>query len=791
MALTGLTNSDVQIRVERGDVNIFESRGGRTYLQIIRHNIFNVFNLLLFSLLLIVLLSQDYWTVLFAGFSVLTNLLIGSSQEINAKRKLNELANLAPKQVEVLRDGIFSIIKNEEIVTDDVIRLRPGDRVVVDGKILQSDSLEIDESHMTGESDAIYKNIDDSVTSGSFCIAGSGLMIATRVGGQSTLNKITATAKVYKNTLTPTQHKIAAIVKITLTVMFIFAPMVFINGYLLDIGFLNIVKNTIVFTTSLVPQGMILTATLALTIGAVKITRHQTLIQQVNAVESMANVTVLCFDKTGTLTENKLKVDTIIPLDGHVIEQIETALQAYIGNLAHRNTTAESIGEYVTLSDDMPIKLEEIPFTSIRKWGAITFENVTYLLGAPEHILGDDDALIEQVNAYSQEGLRVLAFAKTEARLSKDQPLDFQAITGIALITISDHVRDDIKDTLTSFIEQSVRPKVISGDNPHTVSAIAEKAGMNTSLAYTGAQLDAMPDSEFDNAVQEADVFARVAPDTKRRIIASLRQQGEYVAMVGDGVNDVPALKEADLAVVMNDGAQISKDVAGIVLLNNAMSTLPLAFQEGTEITRIMFGTTKMFLTKNVYNTFMFIFILLMGLPFPITPIQISWASFGTVNIPGGLFAFGLIKPEKTGKFRRDALDYIITGGLTGAVGISFMYAIAYTYTEQNLGIAQSVTTIFFILYSLMIFLFVCGIDIASLRTYTRYPLATAITLILTSGAIIAATLFPDVFEFQWPPLELLFLEFVIFVLCALLVSIGMRNRGLLYQFYSLVEKDS
>ena len=399
-------------RIARGEVNVFEERGGRTYLAIIRHNLFNIFNLMLFTLLLIVLLSQDYWTVLFAGFSVVTNSIIGTSQEINAKRKLNELANLAPKQVRVIRNGKFMTINNEDIVKDDLIHLSPGDRVVVDGVIVQSDSLEIDASHITGESDAIYKNVDDEVTSGSFCIAGSGLMIAKQVGAQSTLNQITVTAKVYRNTLTPTQQKIAAIVKITLTVMFIFGPMVFINGYLLNIGFINIIKNTIVFTTSLVPQGLILASTLALTIGAVKITRHKTLIQRVNAVESMANVTVLCFDKTGTLTENRLKVDDIIPLNGGAIEQIELTLQTYISNLAHRNTTAEAIGERVTLSSDVPQKLEEIPFTSERKWGAILFDGNTYILGAPERVLGQDHPMMATVESYSQRRIAGTCFCQ-------------------------------------------------------------------------------------------------------------------------------------------------------------------------------------------------------------------------------------------------------------------------------------------------------------------------------------------------------------------------------------------
>lgn len=787
--ITGLTSAEVSERIQRGDVNVFEGRGGRTYLQIVRHNIFNVFNMMLFVLLLIVLLSQDYWTVLFAGFSVVTNSIIGTAQEINAKRKLDELANLAPKEVEVLRDKTPVTIPHNQIVTDDIIRLRPGDRMVVDGTILHSDSLEVDESHLTGESDAINKNVDDFITSGSFCIAGSGLMKATSVGKHSTLNRITANAKIYKNTLTPTQDKIASIVKITMVVLVIFGPMMLIADYLAGYSVLTIVRNTLVFSTSLVPQGLIMTSTLALTIGAVKISRHKTLIQRINAVESMANVTVLCFDKTGTLTENKLHVDEIISLGSQSIIDIEGTLQLYVSNLAHRNTTAEAIARHVNRLADIPQKTQEIPFTSARKWGAIIFPEVTYLLGAPERLLGDTHPAMTQVETLSAQGLRVLAFATTTST-PDSQKLDLTQVEGIALIVISDRVRDDIKATLESFIAQEVRPKVLSGDNMLTVSALAKLAGMDTQLAYTGKQLEAMSGSDFDRAVMQADVFARIEPETKRRIVASLRKQGEYVAMVGDGVNDVPALKEADLAVVMNDGAQISKDVGSIVLLNNAMSTLPLAFAEGSEITRTMFGTTKMFLTKNVYNTFLFIFIYFMGLPFPITPIQISWAAFGTVNIPGGLFAIGLIRPERTRSFRRDTLDYIITAGLVGAVGMALMYLTAYTYTEKDIAVSQSVTTIYFILYSLMIFLFVCGIDIANPRTYLRYPLATAITLVLTSGAVIAATILPDVFEFNWPPAELVFLEFIMFVLCALIVSVGMRKRGLLYQFYNLVEKE-
>ncbi|HRF96514.1 MAG TPA: HAD-IC family P-type ATPase, partial [Aggregatilineales bacterium] len=347
--LHGLSTNEVRQRMNRGESNYFKARVGRTYIQILRDNLFNVFNMLLFVLLLIVLISQDYFTVLFAGFSVVTNSLIGTIQEILAKRQLNKLASLAPQQADVLRDGVRQTIINQQVVKDDLIYITPGDRLAVDGFIVEADSLEIDESQLTGESDAVYKAPNDPVTSGSFCIAGSGIMQATRVGSHSTANKLTAVAKTYKVTLTPTQRYIAVIVRFTLLVLFVLGPMVFMSGIMTNISFLNTVRNMVVFTTSLVPQGLILTAILALSIGAIKISRHRTLIQRINAVESIANVTVLCFDKTGTLTQNKLFVNEIIPISSQFIDDIANDLRIYVGNLSHQNTTATAIAQHLDI----------------------------------------------------------------------------------------------------------------------------------------------------------------------------------------------------------------------------------------------------------------------------------------------------------------------------------------------------------------------------------------------------------------------------------------------------------
>jgi cation-transporting ATPase E len=785
----GLTAAQVAERIKRGDSNDFEARVGRTYTQILRDNILNLFNIVLGALLVIVLIYQDYVTVFFAGFSVVTNSLLGTFQEISAKRKLDKLAALSAQKVRVWREGKLTEIPMKQVVKDDVIAIEPGDRLVVDGKLLEGDALEMDESHLTGESDAVFKEKDDELYSGSFCIAGSGVMLATKVGKDSTINKLSTVAKVYKNVQTPTQQKISAMVELSVLIMFILVPMLFIAGYVNGQEFLPTVRSAVVFTTSLVPQGLVLVAVLSLTIGAIKITRHQTLIQRVNAVESLANVTVLCFDKTGTLTENKLAVTEVLPLNGAQIEDITLKLNTYVNNLAHQNRTAGAVAAFaakiVGNGTPIPQKVKEIPFTSSRKWGAVILPEETLIMGAPERVLnGDSREIAERAEELSSQGMRVLAFAHT-----KTPPTDSQldnARQPIALIVMSDRARDDIRETLKAFTEQQVDLKVISGDNVRTVRAIAHQAGMPVEYAYTGAELDAMSEPEIEVAVKKADLFARIEPETKRRIIAALKRQGEYVAMVGDGVNDVPALKEAHLAIVMNDGTQISKDVADIVLLNNAMSTLPLAFKEGKEITQTVYGTTKMFLIKNFYNIMLFIFAGFMFLPFPITPVQISWAAFGTVNMPATFIAFGWWRPQYMKRFRADVLDYIIIGGTIGAIILALLYGIAYFASGYNTDEARSAVTMFVCLYGMIIVWNTHGVDVFKPSTFGQHWRIVVISGLMTAITMLAPYLLPELFEFVPPQPIIWVLIVTLFWLSLMMFSFSMRRRHLINRLWLL-----
>ena len=785
----GLTAAEVAERVRRGETNAFKARVGRTYWQIFRDNIFNIFNIVFFLLMIVVFALKDYSTAVFAGFSVVTNSILGMFQEINAKRKLDQLAALAAKDIPVWRGGQLVGVPIHEIVKDDVMPIEPGDRLVVDGRIIESDSLEMDESQLTGESDAIFKEIGAEVHSGSFCTAGTGVMVVTRVGKDSTINNLSTIAKVYKNVLTPTQRRLAAVVQVALIVMLIVMPMLFIAGYLAQLNALEIVRSLVVFVSSIVPQGLVLTAILSLTIGAISISRFQTLIQRVNAVESMANVTVLCFDKTGTLTRNVLTVSEIIPLNNRPMPDLEADLRRYTGSLSYKNRTAAAIAEVLPASTNGSIpnvKQGEIPFNSSRKWGAVSFEDSTLILGAPERVINAaaNAEAAERARVLAEQGMRVLGFARaselpTSGQLNNNTEAQ-------ALIVLHDQIRPDIQDTLAAFREQHVALKVISGDNLETVRSIATASGMVIRNAYTGDQLNAMNDHELQVAVAEGDLFARIEPDTKRRIIAALKREGQYVAMVGDGVNDVPALKEAHLAIAMNDGAQIAKDVAEIVLLNNAMSTLPKAFEEGKEITQTIYSSIKLFLAKNFYTIVLIFFVGFMTLPFPTSPVQISWVTLGTVNIPATLIAFKIIRPKHMAKFRKDVLEYVITAGTIGAVVMALMYVVAYYGTESNVHAARSAITMFIALFGTLIFWNTCGVEIFEPSTYAPRWRIMLLGIVLTFLTMLAPFIVPDFFAFIPPDGLMWALIISCFLLTAALLHVFTRNRNIIEQLWEL-----
>ncbi|MDX2162036.1 MAG: HAD-IC family P-type ATPase [bacterium] len=785
--LTGLTTADVNARLARGESNAYRPRVGRTYADILRDNLFSVFNIVLFTLLGIVLFLGDYGTVFFAGFSVVSNTLLGLVQEILAKRKLDRLAALAASAVTVIRDGAPRPVPLEQIVKDDTIPLQPGDRLVVDGELLAADALEIDESQLTGESDPVFKEAGAAVYSGSYCLAGSGIMRATRVGADSTINRLSATAKAYKIVLTPTQARLAGIVELTILLIAVCTPMYFVAG-LLTTGAaftLETFRAAVIFIASIVPQGLVLTATVSLSIGAIRLSRHQTLVQRINAVEGVANVTALCFDKTGTLTRNKLHVSALIPLDGAAQAAVEADLMRYTAALSSHNTTAAAIAAYLTGSaaPASPAKQREIPFTSARKWGAVIFPDRTLIVGAPERVLPDGHPALAQAHDLAADGLRVLALAQADPFAGERLPDNRERLPdnrqACALIVLEDQLRDDTRPMLDAFRAQGVALKVISGDNPATVRKIATDAGMTIRTAYTGDQLAAMHESALEAAAWEGDLFARVEPDTKRRLIEALKRQGAFVAMVGDGVNDVPALKAAHLALVMNDGAPISKDVGDLVLLDNDMSTLPRALAEGRAITQSIYATSRIFLIKNLYSALFFLFAGFMAMPFPIGAIQISIMTLFAINIPAALYAFRVLHPVRMRAFRADVLDQVVSAGVIGALGMTLNFTVIYFASALDTGAARSGSYVFLTLWGVLALWNTQGIDL--LRPVTITPRWKGFVFAAGAGlvSIAAAYLVPSVLLFTPPTPGYWALIASVFALCAAVTSVIARTRGL------------
>jgi cation-transporting ATPase E len=761
--LRGLTSAEAADRVRRGLVNKFQPRTSRTYAQIFADNLFNIFNITLAVLLVAMLALGRPGDTIFAGGSVVANTLIGLIQEMRAKRALDRLAALSAGAARVRRDGQSLDIPIDQIVQDDLIEVAPGDRIVVDGPCVWEDSAEVDESLITGESDPVDKEAGDRLTSGSFVTAGRAIMRAEQIGADSFVSRLGRTAKGYKFIPTPIQQKINAIVGVSVVGMALFGPLLIVSGLASQAALADTIANTTVLVTTFVPQGVVLATTLALTFGAVRIGLQQTLVQRINAVESMANVTVLCFDKTGTLTENRLAVTEIIPLAPYPPlplgkgerggEGVRALLARYVGSLATQNKTAAAIEAYVgpLRASDGPAKRAETPFTSTRKWGAVSFEDgMTLLLGAPEILIEDAQAR-EQAARLAGSGLRVLAFAASASALSGDRLPE--ARRPLALIALRDTPRGDVQRTLEAFASRGIRLKVISGDNADTVSAIARAAGMQVTGAVTGPQLEAMGPAAFGEATQTANVFARITPETKRRIVSALATQGEYVAMVGDGVNDVPALKAARLGIAMHDGAQIAKDVADLVLLDNALSTLPQALAEGYRTTQKIYSTVKMFLSRNLYLILMFIMVGFMGLPFPGLVRPLSWAAISTTSIPAVFITFGLLRPRPIRHFRRQVLGYIILTGLIGAVALTLAYTAAYLLSDRDVTLAQTVMTLMALIYGILVFWDVHGVVPFEPITFRQNPREAVIGIGVAIVTLAVPALLPGVFQMAPLPL--------------------------------------
>ncbi len=675
--MVGLTSAEVQERISKGLQNKSSKTKTKTFSQIVFGNLFSVFNLVILSIILFLLIfyfkTGDKNLLLDSigtSFVATLNILIAIVQEIKAKRALDKVSLLLKREVTVIRGNSKTTIDQNDVVVDDLILIERGDQVVVDGKVLESNNLEIDESLLTGESLPIIKKENDVVLSGSFCVSGNGIYIAEKVGDESYANEITKTAKKFKMNISPLQVRLNFIVKL------LFATAVFLAGLTIirdPSGFSNVdfIRKLSTIMLSLVPQGLVLMSSVTFALGIYRISKIGAIIQKLNAIESFSNVKVVCTDKTGTLTQNKLAVNKITLLnDSYNEEGIKKLLGTYAKFSSDKNATLRTLESFP--SNENVKVIDEMPFSSEKKFSMLqlTIHDSPFTI-----VLGGFDILIEKAsnkeqanNLFEKEGLKVyrnLLFGKIISDKSFDvlkENFSSIAIEPFCIVSITDQVRDDVMDAINLFHENNIEIKILSGDNAFSIQAVAKHIGweIKDDELISGNEIDEVKDENFFEVVMKKKIFARLKPEHKLRIIKALKKEKIYTAMIGDGVNDLPAIKESDMGIAMEEGSKITKEVADIVLLKNKFALLPQIFDEGNKIVNTISSIAKLFLTKNFLVIYFTLFSMFLMLEFPLTPRRVALINIFSIGLPSLIIALRNTNISKTVNFMKELFSFVI-----------------------------------------------------------------------------------------------------------------------------------
>ena len=702
----GLTLDEVRSRTEVGQTNVMPSDTGRSFWRIMQANLFTLFNLIVggsFALLLVL----GYWQDALFGFFVIANVVIGVAQEFRAKLTLSRLAVLNAPKARVMRDGSIAEIRVGEVVMDDVFVLSVGDQVTADAVVLESHGLDIDESLLTGEADPVSSPAGRELMSGSTVVAGSGLARVIRVGADSYAAKITAEAKQFSLVRSELRSGIAKIIR-WITILLLPVGAIVVNGQMQAVGGWEVAiatgawrDATVASAASLIamiPQGLVFMTSVALAVGAVKLARHEVLVQELAAVEGLARVDMLCLDKTGTLTEGRMVLDFVEPLGGAELDSASEAVLAWMGTDRNANATSMAlVARFTSPPAEQPVRA--IEFSSRRKWSAVLFADGpargTWVLGAPDIVLADVPEATDALARFAERataGERTVVLARTAVVL--EPPVELAdgerapepelpaGLSAVALVSFREKVRDDAQETLGYFREQEVELCVISGDDPRTVAAVAREAGIH----HEGPGFDArkLPDDEgeLDAIMREHRVFGRVSPEQKKAMVLSLQRLGHTVAMTGDGVNDALALKHADMGIAMGSGAAATRAVARLVLLDGQFSRLPRIVAEGRQVIANVERLAKLFLSKTTYAILFAIVFGALLWPFPFLPRQLSIVDGLTIGLPALVLALlPNIQRYRPGFLRRAARFCIPSGLIVGGTLIS---VVAYAYLGGN-----------------------------------------------------------------------------------------------------------
>ena len=702
---TGLTPKEVVQRIESGQSNAVKTSTSRSVQDIVRANVFTLFNGIIFAAMVLVLITGSWRDAVF-GFVIIINTGIGIVTELRAKRTLDKLSILVASEFLVRRDGKDVEVSHNEIVLDDLLWIRAGEQVPADGQIIQTWGLELDESMLTGESRTVRHKVGEQVYSGATAVSGMALVKVNAVGSHSYAATLTAQAKVYKKTVSDLNKGINTILKfmtflvVPLCILLILSQIHTVGGWgtALSTGeWRQAVVSAVAGVVGMIPEGLVLLTSLNFAVAAMRLARHNTLVQELESVETLARVDALNLDKTGTITDGGIAFNRLVMLDSANAAAEQAATQALYDccNEEQPNGTGQAVLAGLKAQGYGAGAVESrVPFSSARKWSAVRKSGETWYMGAPEVIIsaleGDYSSVLQQVNEYANDGNRVLLVARSTAPLSEgscrqkrlrgaveganvsDGPqLDVQA-EPMALVLCSEKIREDAERTLAWFREQGVRCRVISGDNPVTVGAIARRVKLTGDHEPVAMDARELPEdvNELARVLENVDVLGRVLPDQKKAIVQALHTQNHVVAMTGDGVNDALAIKEADLGIAMGNAAPATKAVAQVVLVDSKFSHLPDVVARGRQVMANMERVASLFLVKTVYSALISLGVVLTQIPYPYLPRHITYIGALTIGMPAFILALAPNTRRYIPGFLKRVVTFALPGGIATALSV-------------------------------------------------------------------------------------------------------------------------
>ena len=667
MSLKGLTSFEVEERIRQGKINKNIDETDRPVWEIVKQNTFTFFNLIFAVIAILISLVQAWNQLIFLPIIVI-NTIVGIYQEIKAKRYLDQMTLLHAPQSTVIRNGQQEKIASDDLVEEDIIILKTGNQIVADARIVEG-SIFVNESLLTGEADEIEKNVDDKLLSGSFVVSGEAKVILEKVGKDSYISKLTEQAKLVDHG--EDSEMLRALNKLLKWVSFIILPIaviLFTQNYFVNHNTLQTsVVAMVAAVIGMIPEGLYLLTTIALTLSSVKLARNQVLLHNMKSIESLARVDVLCVDKTGTITEPRMSVEQVFVSPSSNISEAKfmSLLSDYISANTDDNDTMKAIREFMLAKGDLQNQMtgvkKIIPFSSKVKYSAVCFENESYLLGAPEIVLGKTyEKISSEINHLLEEGFRVLVLAGTKEKIYDQLNLGAYAL---GYVVLANPIRENAKSTFNYFAEQGVNIKVISGDNPQTVSAVAKRAGITGAERFIDANL-LKTKEDLDQAVESYTVFGRVTPDQKRRLVQALKRKDHTVAMTGDGVNDILAMKSADCSIAMASGSDAATQVAQVVLLDSDFGHMTQVVTEGRRVVNNVQRSAILFLVKNLFSIILAIISAIFVFTYPLQASQLSLISLFTIGIPGFLLSL----EENDKRIEKDFIKNVILKALPASL---------------------------------------------------------------------------------------------------------------------------